>query len=82
MFAITLGGLLASNLVLINFNVPTKLKVEFDRACKGRNLARTSVLIGLIEQFVEDDALRSNRVDSVEEDDLPVRLFSTEWEHF
>ena len=74
---------MASNLVLINFNVPTKLKGEFDRVCKGRNLARTSVLISLIEGFVEEDAVRSSRPEPVvNEDDLPLRIFWTEWDRF
>lgn len=73
---------MASNLILINFNVPSKLKVEFDGVCKRRNLARTSVLISLVEQFVEDDVTKRMRPEPVEEDDLPLRIFSSEWDQF
>lgn len=46
--------------VLLNFNIPTHLKYRLDRLCYFKGVSRTSVLNGLIEQFVraENDQLR------------------------
>lgn len=73
---------MATKVVLVNFNVPVTLKAEFDEVCSRRNLSRTGVLIGFIEQFVEQDAEKRRRKirrsEMVEPDDTPPSLvFST-----
>ena len=59
------------NHTLINFNIPTHLKKNFDNLVKFKRVSRTSILNQLIDRYVRfelDQIDRDNRINSLMSD--------------
>ena len=59
------------NHTLINFNIPTYLKKNFDNLVKFKRVSRTSILNQLIDRYVKfelDQIDRDNRINSLMSD--------------
>lgn len=66
---------------MMAFRVPTRLKNEFDEMIQGRHLSKTSRLITLMEDDIENWRLRASKLKKrrieVEEDDEPLPIVSS-----
>lgn len=47
--------------VLTNFNIPADMRSRLDEACMASGRTRTSVLIELIEGYIQDDQLKNSQ---------------------
>jgi hypothetical protein len=61
----------SNNYTLINFNIPTYLKKNFDSLVKFKRVSRTSILNQLIDRYVRfelDQIEKDNRINSLMSD--------------
>lgn len=63
--------------VLINFNCPRPLKKQFDQLVRYKNLSKTSVILGLIEQYVLDEADKMARLENLDLETPLEPIFDT-----
>jgi hypothetical protein len=67
--------------VLVNFNCPLDLKQQFDQLLHHKNQSKTSVILSLIENYIDKELAKRKRHQEVvqdSDDDLMPAMFTSD----